>query len=156
MSPEFSNRVQESARAREFVRKFYNDRSNRRRTTVSGTLCPPFSTLSFTRSSASSAFRNQRKKKCTAYPWLRRLRINFRWCRPESVVSNAKSSPRSIARSISMRNSLPARKAAASGEKGETPAAMRSALMKFLQSAKCGRNSRAKVVLPTPFGPAMI
>jgi hypothetical protein len=52
--------------------------------------------------------------------------------------------------------SLPARTAADSGEKGEIPSAIRSAFMKFLQSAYLGRNVRANVVFQAPFGPAMM
>ena len=43
-----------------------------------------------------------------------------------------------------------------SGAKGDNPAAIKSAFTKFGQSASLGRNSRAKVVFPAPFGPAMI
>jgi hypothetical protein len=53
-------------------------------------------------------------------------------------------------------NKSSGRTAAASGEKGDIPCAIRSALMEFLQLAYLGRNFRAKLVLPTPFGPAMI
>src|SRR6478736_7478132 len=50
----------------------------------------------------------------------------------------------------------PARIATASGLNGESPAAMRSAFTNAGHSASSGRNSRAKVVLPAPFGPAMM
>ena len=43
-----------------------------------------------------------------------------------------------------------------SGASGESPAAIRSALMKCVQPATRGRYSNAKVVLPAPLGPAMI
>jgi hypothetical protein len=46
--------------------------------------------------------------------------------------------------------------AANSGAKGDNPAAIKSALTKNGQPASLGKNSRAKVVLPAPFGPAMI
>src|SRR5258708_38531601 len=46
--------------------------------------------------------------------------------------------------------------AAASGSKGEGPAAMRSAFTKTGSPASNGRNSRANVVFPAPFGPAMM
>src|SRR5258708_33072364 len=39
---------------------------------------------------------------------------------------------------------------------GERPAAMRSAFTKRGNPASAGRNSRANVVLPAPFGPAMM
>ena len=45
--------------------------------------------------------------------------------------------------------------AASSGLKGERPPAIRSALTKWITLASLGRNSRANVVLPAPFGPAM-
>ena len=47
---------------------------------------------------------------------------------------------------------LPARMAAVSGENGDIPCAIKSALTKFVQFARLGRTSRAKVVLPAPFG----
>src|SRR5260221_4027633 len=50
----------------------------------------------------------------------------------------------------------PARIAEASGANGERPLAIRSALTKTGQSASLGKNSRANVVLPAPFGPARI
>ena len=46
--------------------------------------------------------------------------------------------------------------AAVSGAKGANPAAIKSALIKIGQLASFGRYSQAKVVLPAPFGPAMI
>src|SRR5690242_13215281 len=45
--------------------------------------------------------------------------------------------------------------AAASGKNGDIPFAIKSALVKFSQSAYLGRNVVANVVLPTPLGPAM-
>src|SRR5207248_7420367 len=39
---------------------------------------------------------------------------------------------------------------------GDKPLAMRSALTKCMMPASCGKNSWANVVLPAPFGPAMI
>jgi hypothetical protein len=56
--------------------------------------------------------------------------------------------------SISASIIRPARKAAGSGSNGEKPAAIRSAFTKTGSPASAGRNSRAKVVLPAPFGPA--
>jgi hypothetical protein len=70
------------------------------------------------------------------------------------IKPEAKVARRCAKNLISLSISLPARTAAASGEKGEIPSAIRSALMKFLQSVYLGRNVRANVVLPTPFGPA--
>src|SRR5882724_1301945 len=45
--------------------------------------------------------------------------------------------------------------AARSGASGERPAAIRSALMKWITHASRARYARAKVVLPAPFGPAI-
>lgn len=53
-------------------------------------------------------------------------------------------------------NNRPARIAAVAGRTGDKPTAIRSALTKAGQSASLGRYSSAKVVLPAPFGPAMI
>src|SRR4029079_7329065 len=50
----------------------------------------------------------------------------------------------------------PARIAARSGSKGDNPAAMTSTLTKSGQFASFNKYSRAKVVLPAPFGPARI
>src|SRR3989338_5168312 len=50
----------------------------------------------------------------------------------------------------------PARTAASSVVNGLKPAAMRSAFTKIGHSASPGKNSCANVVLPAPFGPAMI
>ena len=73
---------------------------------------------------------------------------------PDKVVSNPKSL-RLLARSrIYSSNNLPACIAAASGENGERPPAMRSALTNCLHRAYFGRNLRAKVVFPEPLGPA--
>lgn len=69
---------------------------------------------------------------------------------------NPKSASCFISSSISVSISLPARNATLSGEKGDKPAAIMSALMKFRQSAYFGRNSRANVVFPAPFGPAIM
>jgi hypothetical protein len=52
--------------------------------------------------------------------------------------------------------SLTAAVAANSGAKGDKPAAIRSALMKTVQCASWGKNSRAKGVLPAPLGPEMM
>ena len=53
-------------------------------------------------------------------------------------------------------HSLPARIAARSGANGDNPIAIRSAFTKFGHRTYSGKNIRAKVVLPDPFGPAMI
>src|SRR6185295_7718224 len=50
----------------------------------------------------------------------------------------------------------PARIAARSGLKGDSPAAIRSTLTKSGQSASFNKYSRANVVLPAPLGPATI
>src|ERR1041384_6534936 len=78
------------------------------------------------------------------------------YIKPLKVVSKAKLSPRVTCLSISSNIIRPARIAADSGENGASPAAIKSALMKVGQSASLGRNCRAKVVLPAPFGPAMM
>jgi len=43
-----------------------------------------------------------------------------------------------------------------SGRKGLSPAAIRSAFTNSGQSPSPGKNSEAKVVLPAPFGPAIM
>ena len=65
-------------------------------------------------------------------------------------------SARAMQPSISSSITRPARTAAAFGANGDRPAAIRSALTKRGQCASSGRKARAKVVLPAPFGPAMI
>ncbi len=50
----------------------------------------------------------------------------------------------------------PALKAAASGIKGDNPAAIKSALIKRGNPASAGKKERAKVVFPAPLGPAMM
>jgi len=102
---------------------------------------------------ATPTVSTHKKKKCTFYPCFFSSRINLN---PDNVVSKAKVSLRREKKLISLSISLPARTAAASGEKGDIPCAIKSALMKFLQSAYFGRKVLAKVVLPTPFGPAMM
>ena len=52
--------------------------------------------------------------------------------------------------------SRPARIAAVSGLKGDSPAAIRSAFTNVGHCASSGKNSRANVVLPAPLGPARI
>jgi hypothetical protein len=74
--------------------------------------------------------------------------------RQRRLEGKGDSAPRK--NSISLRTSLPARTAAASGENGDIPLAIKSALMKFWQFAYQGRNLLANVVLPTPFGPAIM
>jgi hypothetical protein len=49
---------------------------------------------------------------------------------------------------------FPACNAAFSGAKGESPLAIKSALIKSGHPASLGRNSCVNVVLPAPFGPA--
>jgi hypothetical protein len=50
----------------------------------------------------------------------------------------------------------PALSAEVSGANGDRPLAIRSALTKIGQLTSLRRNSRAKVVFPAPFGPAMM
>jgi len=57
---------------------------------------------------------------------------------------------------LSINIGLPALMAASSGANGENPAAIKSALIKVVQCASLGKNSRANVVFPAPLGPAMI
>lgn len=75
---------------------------------------------------------------------------------PESVVSMARLLPAFTFNSISFSMSLAALTAAVSGEKGANPAAIRSALIKIGQLASLGKYSRAKVVFPVPFRPAIM
>ena len=75
---------------------------------------------------------------------------------PAKVVSNAKLLSSFPYYTISRSISLPADTAAAEGSNGESPSAIRSALMNTGQSASYDKNSRAKVVLPVPLGPAII
>ena len=66
-----------------------------------------------------------------------------------------KSARAFASRSSSLRYQRPAAIAALSGRKGDKPPAIRSALTKWSTPASLGRYSRANVVLPAPFGPAM-
>ena len=75
---------------------------------------------------------------------------------PESVVSKAKLLPAFTLALISFSISLPAFIDAVSGANGARPAAIKSAFTKIGQLASLGKYSRAKVVLPAPFGPAMM
>jgi hypothetical protein len=50
----------------------------------------------------------------------------------------------------------PALKATVDGEYDNIPAAIKSALTKFIQLASLGKKSLANVVLPTPLGPAIM
>ena len=61
-----------------------------------------------------------------------------------------------LRRLISFNISLPALIDAVSGANGAKPAAIKSAFTKIGQLASLGKYSRAKVVLPAPFGPAMM
>lgn len=70
------------------------------------------------------------------------------------VISKAKLAPLAACRRISVSMIRPARIAAAAGSKGESPAAIKSALTNSGQLASLGRNSLANVDLPAPFGPA--
>ena len=58
--------------------------------------------------------------------------------------------------SISSSIKRPALRDADSGLKGANPAAIKSALMNRRVCASAGKKSRANVVLPAPFGPAMM
>lgn len=72
------------------------------------------------------------------------------------MVSKEKLSPRRANSSMRCSINRPAVTAASSGANGERPAAMRSAITKSGQAASWGNYSRANVVLPPPFAPAMI
>lgn len=50
----------------------------------------------------------------------------------------------------------PTSASASAGAKGESPAAMRSALTNSHRPISAGRKSRAQEVFPAPFGPASI
>lgn len=75
---------------------------------------------------------------------------------PTLPGSKENLSPRFVYSAIVSSINRPALKAASSGAKGDRPAAIRSAFTKLGNSASIGKNSRAKVVLPAPFGPAMM
>lgn len=66
--------------------------------------------------------------------------------RKARVVSKAKSSRAAIRSSISCRKIRLVASNSRSCASGESPAAIRSALMKWVQPATCGRYSSAKVV----------
>ena len=75
---------------------------------------------------------------------------------PNRVVSNAKLVPAATHSSISSSIKRPALMDADSGLKGANPAAIKSALMKRRVCASAGKKSWVNVVLPAPFGPAMM
>ena len=85
-----------------------------------------------------------------------RLPTLVRYDNPFNVLSKAKSSRAAANRSNSVRNKRRALSAARSGFNGDRPAANKSAFTKRTTPASFGKNSRAKVVLPAPFGPAMM
>jgi hypothetical protein len=70
--------------------------------------------------------------------------------------SKAKSSRQTMCSSISCRKIRLAEISCRSGSSGDSPAAIKSALIKRVQPATFGRYSNAKVVLPAPLGPATI
>ena len=72
------------------------------------------------------------------------------------MVSNAKLVPAATHSSISSSIKRPALRDADYGLKGANPAAIKFVLMKRRVCASAGKKSRANVVLPAPFGPAMI
>ena len=76
--------------------------------------------------------------------------------RARSVCSRRRSSRALARRSSSLKKRRPAANLASSGLKGERPPAIRSAFMKWITLASLGRNSRANVVLPAAFGPAIM
>lgn len=75
--------------------------------------------------------------------------------RPLKVLSNTKLSPALASRSSSAKTIRPAAAAANDGFSGDRPPAIKSAFTKRTIPASFGRNSRANVVFPAPFGPAM-
>lgn len=72
-----------------------------------------------------------------------------------AVLSKAKSFSAATRRSNSERNNRPAAIRPEAGSRGERPAASKSALTK-LRICSRGKKVLANVVLPAPFGPAMI
>src|ERR1700688_2080329 len=99
---ELSNRYQESSNRRYSGKKLRIERPNRRRTTTSGTSCPPFNTRSLTLDSATSTLFTHRKKKCTSYPFFLSCEITLKYLRPDKVVSKAKVPRRSAKKLISL------------------------------------------------------
>ncbi len=92
----------------------------------------------------------------TKYPFFLHWGIRRAYRSPLNVVANAKLSRRRTSVAISWTIKRSALNAAIAGSKGESPSAIRSTLINLGQSASFGRNSRAKVVLPAPFGPSRI
>ena len=119
-------------------------------------MCPPCLTRAAIRRNANLGEARRRYIICIRYPAAFHRLILPRYVKPLRVLSNAKSTCILASRSSSARKSRPAAKAANSGRRGESPAASRSALTKWTTPASRGRNSRANVVLPAPFGPAMM
>jgi hypothetical protein len=107
------------------------------------------------RSSASSTDGSDRNTISIRYPLAFHLFIIRTYVRPLNVLSNAKSFRAFTNRLSSVSTSRPPRLAASSGRSGESPDAIRSAFTKWITPASRGRNSRANVVFPAPFGPAM-
>ncbi len=73
-----------------------------------------------------------------------------------NVVSNAKLAPLATFAWICSSMIRPACTAALSGSNGESPRAIKSAFTNSKTPASCGKNVDANVVLPAPFGPAMM
>jgi len=136
-------------------RKIHRAALNRHTTSARGTSCPPCRTRAATRRNAIREDCNRKKRISITYPSVFNRFNRARWVIPLSVVSNEKLTRARASRSSSARNKRPAATAARSGCNGEIPLAIRSAFTKCVTPASFIKNSRAKVVLPAPFGPAM-
>ena len=114
----------------------------------------PLSTRSATRAIARSAEDSHKKKRCTSYPDILRLRSQGAKDRLASVVSNAKST-RCAASSLKRASIIrPAAIATRSGSKADSPPVMTSAFTNSpTASAPCS-SAGATVDFPAPFGPA--
>ena len=150
ITPALSNNSHESANDWYNLKKLEIDRLKRRSTSWTGTSWPPWVTLLFIRDIARPASGIHKKKRWILYPFLLRDLNRLRYNLPESFVSKAKSTPWFANWWICSRTSLPAFIAAAPGEKGESPCAIRSALIKWGHFMYSGRNLTANVVLPDP------
>ena len=136
--------------------RLYMPRLKRRRMSASGIPCPPLRTRCATRSIACSSFSRKKNIRCTLYPNACARRTRCTYERVARVVSMAKSTR--WGRSSSMRCNMmrPAWMATSVGANGDSPRAISSALTKFGQRSTFGSRLNDAVVLPAPFGPAII
>lgn len=150
-----SQTVHRAAKFKYSEMKLRIPRLKRRRTSPSGTKCPPMRTRFRTRSIACSGLSNHRKCNSISKPLLRASSNRRTYVLPLSVLSMANVSCFRTHSLNSVKRMRPALTAELAGSRGDKPRAISSAFRKRKHLTSFGKNSIANVVLPAPLQPAI-